>query len=199
MIWDKGNENGMSRENCGMNRFRFQRWHSWPVLFAVLLVGLGGMACQGDPYAPQYTRTEPAAADIVGEYVLQQETLTKTPYSAVQSSEGTTSTELHLTLRANGTFVVKQFPDWEYLTNPKTKDPFIVRKFVDFEGTWEITKLGFINDGDKFNPIWGIVWKTKSPEVLPQASLLGKATPYRIGFQYEDPDSGYVMIFSKNR
>ena len=155
--------------------------------FALLLLMLVSSACfyQFDPYADLLTTKEPDTADVLGTYVLKEQTLTDENLDFLQGKQAT------LEISANSTFTTTNFPIW--LEKTDITD-YKVNKLLSVTGEWKIGKVGSVSsDGNDIKSIWGIHFSGE----IDSAGLTGDKPPYGLIFTYGDPDNGDVMIFEK--
>ncbi len=149
---------------------------------AILLQG-----CQYDPYAHQYTTVRPRDADVLGRYVLTNQTVTQGGISDLQGRLCVVE------LRADGTFIATNLPP-SSSGSPRAR---FLSTLVSGSGTWHIESVREIDNGiGKLKTHWGI-YLDSHPLKFQLAGLTGKKAPYGMIFTLGDPDSGTVMILEK--
>ncbi len=162
---------------------------------AAACLTLGG--CNyGAPYVDSFTEGTPAKADLVGTYVLTDETLIHDhalidgdPYkrgTVLTAQNGSKAAVHKLILRSDGTFSAVNIPLW---TDNQTQ-VWTIKNFQSGSGQW------FVEEG-------GISFSTPNLKLIPNDNnttirLLGQKPPYTILFYYaRDPDFDDAMSFEK--
>jgi hypothetical protein len=152
---------------------------------AVLLIVLVVPSCQYDPYAHLFTTQKPKAADVVGHFVLTEQTIVTGGLSAMNGKR------CYVDLRPDGTFDAANIPPFDGAT-----DDF-ANRLVSGSGTWQIAQVGSVGDGTgTLKAHWGISFSASGVSMR-SAGLTGNRPPYGLIFTIGDPDSGDVMILTK--
>lgn len=153
--------------------------------FLSLLLLIQG--CQYDPYAHLFTTEKPEPADVVGRYVLTDQTVVAGGLSTMNEKSCVVE------LQADGTFTAANVPPWELGSPPAS----LLSKLLSGSGTWRIDSVGSVDDG--WGPLkthWGVYLDSRDAKMMP-VGLTGQAPPYGLIFTLGDPDSGTVMILAK--
>ena len=145
--------------------------------FLILLVGCGHQE-DWDKYAESLTTTQPKQEDVLGTYLLTQQTISTNGVTAI----GGRSCQFNL--RADGSFAVTNYPTW---TNGQ------VESFISTTGHWHCATVGFVHS---HQDVWGIRFDDTDRRI-DLLSFTGKAAPYGLLMTYGDPDENAVMIFEK--
>jgi hypothetical protein len=144
-------------------------------------------ACQYDPFAHTYTTLKPKPEDIVGKYVLTNQTMLPGGARAIPGERP------YLELRADGIFnAIGAAPRIDF---PRTN---YFEKLVNVSGKWDVQQIGTIDNGFKnLQPHWGLALRTDSVELEP-VGLMGEKPPYALIFTLGDPDSGWAMLYARD-
>ena len=153
------------------------------ITILLLLYLLAG--CQYDPHAHLYTTHKPAKRDVAGHYFLSNQTITDEGLSALKGMSCT------IDLRNDGTFTVNRVPP--DIQNSPSQELF--NKLVSGSGTWNID---FIGVGSGETTYWGIQFDSQTYNIH-SAHLTGEKPPFGLIFTLGDPDSGYSMIFERDK
>ncbi len=155
-----------------------------PPLLALLLLTA---SCQYDPHAHLYTTKKPQPADVVGRYVLTDQTVVAGGVSALQGKPCV------IDLRADGTFTATNVPPWE--TDSPGTDFF--NTLLSGSGTWRIDSVGSVDDGGRpLKTHWGVYLDSQTVKMEP-VGLTGQKPQYGLIFTLGDPDSGDAMILER--
>ena len=158
------------------------------------LIWVGG--CQFDPFADDYTRTKPSQADVVGTYILKEQTLNDTPIDKLKAVNGSKSSIHKMVLRADGTYSLTNLPIWLGNWSSGSSDEWSVKEFKSDSGQWKMCVVGSIGEGSgKDVDIWGLDIASTLP--FETVTLAGEQAPYRIIFGFGDPDGGDAMIYER--
>ncbi len=150
------------------------------IVFSLLALLLSSCLWQFDPYAGLCVTQEPAPEDVVGAYILSEQTLTSESADAIQDI-GTT-----IKINDDGTYIVANFPKWQEIGKYK------LDKLLSDAGFWKISIVG----GNSYESDWGIRFSNSQ---IPPACLTDDGDSSGLLFTYGDPDSGDVMIFKKTK
>ena len=147
-----------------------------------LLLALGALACQYNPFAHEFTHDKPSANEIVGVYRLDQESR-----NMLRGRFKIEPPQATFTLNADGTFEIRDIPSCWRIDNTCTT------KTEDASGTWQIgedqewwsvrlrcTKLS--GRGDDYG--------------IP-AKIRGDKAPRLLHFTVGDPDAGEALAFQR--
>ncbi len=159
------------------------------IFFAALVLPLLACACQYDPYAYLFTTEKPKAEDLVGTFLLKEQTLAAGGLSVLEGKQA------RIELHADGTFTASDFPHWR-----TAKGAYEFDEFQAITGKWEIGRVGGVSNGvDQVKDAWGIYIRDTIPDQGSTfyTNFTGNKPPYGLIFTYGDPDSGAVMIFEK--
>lgn len=165
------------------------------ILLAMFALISSACFCQYDPFAREYTRNKPQKTDVVGTYTLTKQTLASEPVDQLTAWDGSTPSTVKLALYDDGTFEATNLPVWYWDEQP---GEWSIYKFVSYSGAWDIEGVGFVGDGSREGAyeVWGI---SLTGDSIPREhiTLVGEDSPYKLIFGYDDPDSGYAMIYEK--
>lgn len=151
------------------------------VTFAMLLC-LGALGCQYNPFAHEYTHVEPDASEIVGTYKLDQESRDMLRERFKVDPPAAT-----FTLNADGTFEIRNIPSCWRIDNTCTT------KTEDASGRWQIGE----------DQEWWSVRLTctrisgRDNEYGIPAMIRGDQAPRILHFTVGDPDAGEALAFEK--
>lgn len=159
--------------------------HPLLVFFIVVLI----TGCQYDPYAHLFTTAQPKREDVMGSYVLTQQTITQGALSFLQDRQ------CLLDLESDGSFTLTDYPTWTEPFSP-TNGQFLA--VISTTGRWSCDTVGTVSDGRRSQSHWGIRFVDTNSKIESLA-LTGKAPPYGLIMTYGDPDSGQVMILEKKK
>jgi len=152
------------------------------LLGMVLLQG-----CQYDPYAHTFTTEKPQTNDVVGRYVLKDQTIVSGGLSAMQGRT------CFVELAADGTFVATNLPPFVFGAPPITS----LSSLVAGSGKWQLDSVGGVDSGTgNIKTHWGVHLDSPSPQIQ-SPGFTGDKTPYGLIFTIGDPDSGTVMILER--
>jgi hypothetical protein len=157
----------------------------YAAILVIIVVIAGG--CGPDPSVVvaqkehhEFVGTEPNMADVVGTYVLSDQTVVQ------GGALGLLGMKCQLVVFTNGTFSVTNYPHFEgkYLVT-----------FHSATGTWKnlITGISW-GYGPDPKDIWGIQF---SDDKMEQAAFTGPTPPYGLLTFIGDPDSNMTMRFRK--
>ena len=127
-----------------------------------------------------FTRAKPKTEDLVGTWTPTNETVRD------MSRRGKYTISHHeLTLSSDGTFSMRNMPDWWSDGFGKSH-----QRFESGSGTWEIQR--------DLGPLTTIyVVKLQFPEIWKTVNLSGQKPPYQLHITLGDPDSGEYMLFER--
>lgn len=153
---------------------------AFAILALVLMVGCQRKGSQDgwDHYASMLTTNQPSQQEVVGSYLLTQQTITTNGMTVFQGRQ------CRLDLQPNGSFAVTNYPTW---TNSQ------IESFISTAGHWRCDRVGSVYDNQ---PVWGISF-ADADRRLELLSFTGKAAPYGLLMTYGDPDENAVMVFEK--
>jgi hypothetical protein len=153
---------------------------SFAILALVLLVSCRRKGEQDgwDRYASLLTTNQPNRREVVGSYLLTQQTITTSGVTAVQGRQ------CRLDLQPDGSFVVTNYPTW---TNGQ------LESFISTTGHWRCDTVGSVYDNQH---VWGIRF-ADADHRIDLLSLTRNAAPHGLLMTYGDPDENAVMIFEK--
>ncbi len=159
---------------------RINRFFGLVITVCILghLVGCEHFDDSWDRYAHTLTTTRPKQEDIVGSYLLTQQTITTNGMAILQGRQS------QLDLQADGSFQIVNYPTW---TN------FQFAGFISTTGHWYcdniITTYGT-------QSVWSIRFSDTDSR-MDSLDFTGKAAPYGLLMTHGDPDENAVMIFEK--
>jgi hypothetical protein len=133
-----------------------------------------------DKYADSVTAVQPTQGDIVGSYLLTQQSINTNGMTVIGGRV------CRLDLSSDGSFTVTNYPIW---TNSQLEG------FISTNGHWRCDIVGSVHDNQS---VWGIRFDdTGRDRRMDSLSFTGKAAPYGLLMTYGDPDENAVMIFVK--
>ena len=151
-------------------------------------LALAGCCCfmfQGDPYYDDYTRVEPASADLVGVWTANAKSLDWLKGQGYAVAAAPT-----LELKADGTFAVTGMPDcWRVFA-----DTDRTKTFDSAPGKWKVAK---------HQEWWAVALDFDRPPWYTQGGystevfLRRQAPPYLLHVIVGDPDAGNGIEFEK--
>ena len=151
------------------------------VLFLTLSVGCKrGWNDSWDSYASSLTTNQPKQDEVVGSYLLTQQTITTNGLAVLQGRQ------CELYLRPDGFFTVTNYPTW-------TNDQF--KSLISATGRWQCDTVGIVYSNQ---PVWGIRF-SEGDHSMDLMSFTGSVAPYALLMTYSDPDENEVMIFNKKK
>jgi hypothetical protein len=150
---------------------------SFLALVLILVAGCG-LHDSWDKYAGSLTTTKPKQEDIVGSYLLTQQTITADGMTVLRGRQ------CRLDLLPDGSFTVTNYPDWT--------DAHLSSS-ISTVGHWRLDTIGFVHSNQS---IWGIRFADTDSK-LDMLSFTGKSAPYGLLMTYGDPDENKVMIFER--
>jgi hypothetical protein len=141
--------------------------------------------CQYNPYAHTFTTEKPNSGDVVGRYLLKDQTIVPGGVSAMRGRP------CEVVLAGDGSFTATNVPPpFEFGTPAITS----LDSLVSGSGTWRFEILGTVDDTKDH---WGIrLGSLEKP--LTYAGLTGDKRPYGLIFTVGDPDAGTVMILHRS-
>ncbi len=156
-----------------------------PLIYPAIIIALMA-AClsQYDPYAHLLTTEKPNEVDVIGTYVLTEQTLTTNGLDFLQGEPA------KIEILPEGRFTAKNFPTWQ--ESPGGRYEF--NQLITVDGTWKIEMVGGVYNGStdgNYKKVWGLDFS----RTIDSASFTGDRPPYGLIFTYGDPDRGTVMIF----
>ena len=155
-------------------------------LFILIVVN----SCQYDPFAHQYTTEEPSKSDIIGEYVLEMQTIDPGVKEFLEPNSNRIANP-KIILSSDTTFKFINVPDFRGVFEIKFKG------LINGSGNWELETVGFIDDGiGDLEQHWGLRLSNVTSE-LTYAKLASNSPPYKLIFGFGDPDEGKALIFKK--
>jgi hypothetical protein len=158
------------------------------VLILTFLMATIFAGCQYDPYAHKYTTEEPRNSDLIGTYIIENQTVDLQIKDFKDSTGKTVAPKIEIL--QDGKYKVENLPYF------KGFDP-IFSGLITTEGTWDKTIVGGIGDGNgNIKKHWGMRLNGLQIEIQ-NAGLMNKNSPYKIIFGFGDPDAGDVMIFKR--
>ncbi|HZX59945.1 MAG TPA: hypothetical protein VFE54_14510 [Mucilaginibacter sp.] len=157
-----------------------QRFLNLTILLILFLIGCGDQ----DPYTSDYTKRRPYFADVVGTYKFEQQTIRESTFKEDSAA--------FILLKADGNFEGHNIPALMSDVVPKGDSS----KYVSTTGKWKI-EIDSVDTGwgDK-KACWGINVKFTSGNPL-FMRFIGSSPPFKLIFNYDEPDFGYAIIFSK--
>lgn len=147
------------------------------------------ISCQYDPYAHTYTTSEPKASELIGTYIFHKQTV---DYDITEFKDAINGEIVvpKIKINANGTYEVINLPVFESF------DPTYVG-LISKTGNWEVLPVASIGNGSgEIKDHWGF-HMPELPKDLRRVGLMNSKAPYGIIFGFGDPDTGQVMIFTK--
>jgi hypothetical protein len=147
-------------------------------------------ACQYDPYAHRYTTERPNPKSVVGQYLIEFQTMTAYAKDLDQQLSKL-SPPPSIVLHSDGRYEFRNVPNW---TEQQTFR-YRLDGFSNASGKWEFQTVGAIGDGSgKTKPHWGLRL-TGVPSTMDHPGLINSSPPYEIIFGFGDPDAGEAMVF----
>lgn len=140
-------------------------------------------SCQYAPYADDETTKKPIWNDVIGTYKFEKQTITN-------DLENYSTSRSFITLNADSTFKATDLPNFSGTLDLHYQGNISVR------GKWNIETVGSVSGWKEAENIWGLQL-TSLPPNLQSMSFMGDKPPYKLLVTYGDPDTGAVMIFSK--
>jgi len=156
-------------------------------LLPVLALISSACFCQYDPYAHLFTTQQPPSENVVGVYILKEQTLSTEGLSFLQGQPAT------IELNSNGTYTATNFLLWKETGAAEYK----FDSLLSMTGNWKIKAVGTVSGGDEHTASWGIVFDPVLDDSV--VNLTNNEPPHGLIFTYGDPDSGDVMIFEKTQ
>jgi hypothetical protein len=139
--------------------------------------------CSTTPYVDDYTRSRPNFVDVVGTYRFEKETIHETDTIHYPAT---------IEIKADGRFEGSGIPD---LVNDG-KDHYDKKGLISSAGKWSIAIDSVETNRRTKTPHWGVKL-SRMPESVSFIGFMGSMPPYEMIVNYDDPDLGLVMIFSK--
>ena len=139
--------------------------------------------CNTTPYIDDYTTQRPNFVDIVGTYRFEKETIHET---------NTINYRATIEIGADGKFEASGIPD---MANDG-KDYCDKNGLISSIGKWSMAIDSVETNRGAKMPHWGIKL-TSMPESVSFIGFMGSTPPYKMIVNYDDPDLGKAMIFSK--
>lgn len=171
----------------------FHRWTGGAVLLLSSIVLCG---CNTGAPEMDFTRMKPRNSDLVGTYVLTDETILHgravingdpyRPGTVYVAQNGTRASVHKLILHSDGTFAAQSIPLW----NGEQ-----IKSFQSGGGNWKV----YGSAGAR----WSVSFSSPRLKLIPNdgnsaIELLGQASPYRIRFDYGyEPDDDTAMLFER--
>jgi hypothetical protein len=144
----------------------------------IVLIALSVAGCHGvNPAELDFTRAEPAKADVVGKWALTSDSLKETKPS--------TSSTQELDLREDGSFSVVDLPTSPDVAGASPKG------LLSGSGVWHLDR-----DQDGFT-VWVINLDFASHHHRETVHLRHQRPPYLIHIFMGDPDSGRAMLLKR--
>jgi hypothetical protein len=151
-----------------------------PFTIFVLVLLIGCKRDDWDSYAQSLTTTKPNQKEIVGSYLLTQQTINTNGMAILQNRQ------CQLDLQPDGSFEITNYPIW-------TNGQFA--SFISTIGHWHCDTVGFVYSNQR---VWGVRFSDADSR-LDALSFTGKTAPYGLLMTYGDPDENAVMIFEKKK
>jgi hypothetical protein len=137
---------------------------------------------------------EPNDVDLVGTYVLHNQTMTgeSVPVENLRTQDGAQVGVSRIILHADGSCIAENIPHWV----PDGID-YLVQSVRTTTGYWTAMPIGSVGD----RPWWGLRLETEELLLAQQDSrygvivLAGQEPPYDIVFIFGDPDSADTMTY----
>lgn len=153
------------------------------------------VACQYNPFAHRFLTREPSPDEVVGTYALH-EVYVDMVEAGLSERIRKASPPPSITLHANGTAVLKQFPLFEEL------DDSFDYKFIDFEdldARWEISSAGSVSSGgDDLKTAYGLrLTLSDGRSLLDPPTLTGETEVDGLIFTFYDGDQGQILGYQK--
>lgn len=155
------------------------------VFLPVLALISSACFCQHDPYAHLFATQRPSSENVVGVYILKEQTLSTGGLNFIQGQPAT------IELLDDGTYTVTNFPLWKEIGATE----YEFKSLLTMTGTWQIEAVGTVSNSAESTTAWGIVFEPALDDSV--ANLMNNEPPHGLIFTYGDPDSGDVMIFEK--
>jgi hypothetical protein len=152
--------------------------HRIALLFVVVLV-----ACQYDPFVHEFTTERPSATDLLGAYVLDDESV-----HMLRDAHVTIPTSSFI-IRPDGTFTLSRVPScWRaaYTCSSATEEVSGKWRLGKHQDWWSLQLTCTNIDG-------------QSTEYGNVAMIRGDEPPYKLHFTVGDPDTGEALAFTKVR
>lgn len=161
------------------------------VLTATAFVAL--CACQYDPHAKDYTTKEPALAEIVGEYELDQIYM-ETYSTGIRDKVSKLDAPPLIRLLADGTFIAERFP---YFSETASGFEYKFEDFRALDAKWSQAVVGSIGDGSgSLKSHYGITVEDL-PTHLSSIGFTGRKKVDGLIIGFGDPDSGDAIKYKK--
>ena len=149
----------------------------------LLIISLWFTACQYDPYADDFTTKKPKMSDLPGRYYLTELTIT-------DASLNKTDSLANICLNADGTYTASGIPNVTGGIADTTP--------ISAAGKWNLDTIGEVGrlPGDKWQ--WGFRLSNIDANYS-TVGLMYESPPYKLIINFDDPDLGKVMIFTKKQ
>ncbi len=138
----------------------------------------------------EYVGEEPQQTDVVGSYVLSDQTIINGGVSALQGRQ------CQLDILTDGTFSITNYPDWRALpTEARTQ----FNSFISTVGRWRLSTVGTsYGHGPDLKRCWGLRFSGTDAKIFPTA-FTGPQPPYGLITIIGDPDSNNIIRFKKEK
>lgn len=135
-----------------------------------------------------FIAVKPQQSDVVGSYVLTDQTVIKGGYSALQGRQ------CQLDLRPDGSFSITNYPNWREMVSASSSN---FNTFISTEGRWTLCSVGTTYDyGPNPKNCWGMRFSESDDKIDPM-TLTGEVSSYGLITILGDPDSNTVIVFKK--
>tara|TARA_B110000305_G_scaffold237761_1_gene301761 strand:- start:146 stop:670 length:525 start_codon:yes stop_codon:yes gene_type:complete len=154
-------------------------------------------SCQYNPHADKFLTVEPNVSEVVGIYELQ-EAYVDMVNPSLNDRILSTSPKPIITLRADGTATLKQFPFFEELD---TGFDYAFKGFEDINAHWKISAVGSVSFGaDDTKTVYGVLFTLPDGGVLfDSPTLTGNTTVDGLIFTLYDGDQGQILGYQKSK
>ena len=131
---------------------------------------------------------EPEKTDLVGTYVLMDQTIIE---GGIGALDGRTC---RLELNDDGSFSISNYPDWRKLPSGSHET---FNSFIADSGRWELSLIGSeYNYDSKPKDCWGIRF-SKTKNTIDPMAFAGTSPPHGLTTILGDPDISKIMRFKK--
>lgn len=151
------------------------------ILFAIAVLLSTVVCVTPNLDTENFVREQPAEADLVGTYKLIE-----TSQQLIEEEGGYEPRDISVKLAADGSFEIKNIPDWWWDSFGKASG-----SFGSGTGTWKIVA---------HQQWWDVQFDIEEGDIPyggTSVPIAGEAPPYRLWFQVGDPDLGRAMIFER--
>ena len=144
------------------------------------------VACQYNPFAHLYTTERPTDAEVVGTYVLSNQTVT------AKGLEKLAGRRCTVVLHDDGHFVVTNVPRWGHPAEATS----VFESLVSGSGRWHVKTIGAVETFRGVKDHWGVYFDSEEESIM-TAGLTGSGPPYGLIFVIGDGDLGHALILKK--